>query len=119
MDAQERSEFVNAYTKVLTAAWSDEAFAARLEQDPKAGIKEFGLEVPSAAEVHLVREIPVGHGEPDMDQQVQWWEDGRASGRYELHIPQAPELDMSELAENDLEAVSAGYCCTCPCCCSS
>ncbi|MBA8827508.1 hypothetical protein FHX42_004904 [Saccharopolyspora lacisalsi] len=118
MDSQTRSDFVNAYTKVLTTAWNDEAFAARLESDPKAAVREFGLEVADSAELHLVRNVPVGQDEPDMDKQVQWWEAGEQTGHYELHIPHAPELDMTELTENDLEAVSAGYCCCCPCCCS-
>jgi len=33
MDAQQRSEFVDAYTRVLITTWSNEEFAARLDQD--------------------------------------------------------------------------------------
>ena len=46
MDAAERSQFVGAYTKLLTNAWSDEAFAARVKTDPRPVLEEVGLSVP-------------------------------------------------------------------------
>jgi hypothetical protein len=121
MNPQERAEFVNAYTRSLITAWSSEDFSRRLVQDPKATLAEVGLNIPGSAEVNLVREIPEEHGEANIDFQVQLWETGLATGHYELHIPETPQIDMAELSEGDLDAVAAGLtisCCSCTPCCS-
>jgi hypothetical protein len=118
MEPRERAAFVSAYTKILTAAWSNEAFAARLTSEPASVLAENGLAVPAGATVNIVREIG---GEPDLETQVQLWEAGKSSGTYELRVPNTPQIDTRELSEADLEAVSGGdntYCCCCsPCCC--
>lgn len=117
MESRERAAFVAAYTKVLTAAWSDDEFAAHLESNPRAALAEKGLEVPEGASVNIVRNIG---GEPDLDAAVGLWEHGADSGIYELRVPNTPQIDTRELSEADLEAVSGGdtYCCCCsPCCC--
>lgn len=116
---QERAEFVNAYTRVLITAWSSEEFSSRLDQDPKAAVAEAGLQIPADGEVVLVRTIPAGGHEGSLDAQVALWETGLQTGRYELHVPETPQIDMAELSEGDLDAVAAGSsigCCCCPCC---
>jgi len=118
MEPRERAAFVSAYTKILTAAWSNEDFAAKLNSQPTSALVEHGLTIPAGATVNIVREIG---GEPDLETQVRLWEAGKASGRYELRVPSTPQIDTRELSEADLEAVSGGgntYCCCCsPCCC--
>lgn len=119
MDPVERTQFVNAYTRALITAWSSEAYAAKLETEPRAALAESGLEVPAGAEIVIVRTIPEGREEGDLDLQVNFWDIGKATGRYEVHIPETPQIDMADLSEGDLADVAAGgnsCCCPCSCC---
>ncbi|MYW05538.1 hypothetical protein [Streptomyces sp. SID3343] len=124
MEPRERAAFVRSYTKVLTAAWSNDEYAARLETDPRAALAENGLELPAGATVRIVRNLG---GEPDLEAQVELWEAGTESGDFELRVPNSPQIELRELSEADLESVAGGtqevrddttYCCCCsPCCC--
>jgi hypothetical protein len=119
LNAQERAEFVNAYTRVLITAWSSEDFSNRLTQDTKATLSEAGLTIPEGATVAIVRNVTDGSPEASLDSQVQLWEEGIASGRYVLYVPETPQIDIAELSEGDLDAVAAGLtvgCCCTPCC---
>jgi len=117
MEPRERAAFVSAYTKILTAAWSNEAYSAKLTATPKAALAEHGLEVPAKASINIMREVG---GEPDLEAQVRMWEDGKTSGQFILLVPATPQISTKELSEADLEAVSGGdsYCCCCSPCCS-
>ena len=119
LDPQQRAEFVNAYTRALITAWSSEEFAGRLDRDPGSALREAGVQLPANAQVVLVRTIPEGTREPSLDKQIALYEQGQATGRYEFHIPETPQIDMAELSEGDLDGVAAGdvNCCCCPCCC--
>jgi hypothetical protein len=120
MNQQQRAEFVNGYTRTLITAWSSEEFARRLDRDPAAALRESGVQLPQGAQVVLVRQIPEGASEPSLDKQIALYEQGQATGRYEFHIPETPQIDMAELSEGDLDGVAAGLtinCCCCPCCC--
>jgi len=120
MDPRERAEFINAYTRALITAWSSEEYAAKLTSDARTALAEVGLEVPANAEIVVVRTVPGGHHEANLDVQVELWEAGLASNRFEFHIPDTPQVDMSELSEGDLADITAGLtinCCCCPCCC--
>ncbi|MFF3217103.1 hypothetical protein ACFYYB_41610 [Streptomyces sp. NPDC002886] len=122
LDPQQRAEFVNSYTRVLISAWSDEAFSAKLASEPRTALAEAGLELPADAQVVIVTQAPDGHEQGNLDVQVDLWETGLETGRYEFHIPATPTVDAVELSEGDLSDVAAGvldacnYCC-CPCCC--
>lgn len=121
METEARTQFLNSYTKLLIASWSDEAVADRLVRDPKAVLPEFGLDLPANARVEVVRQIPTDHGEPDQDFQVRLWEQGLETGYFEMHVPETPQIDMGELSEDELETVAGGFldncCCCTPCCC--
>ena len=67
LSPQDRTAFVNAYTRILINAWSSEEFAGRLDSDPKAVLRESGLDIPAEAEVVLVRQFPEGQPEGDLD----------------------------------------------------
>jgi hypothetical protein len=114
-----RAEFVNAYTRVLITAWSSEEFARKLETNTREALAESGLELPGNAEVVLVRTIPDGRHEGSLDVQIDLYERGLESGRFEFHIPETPQVDVAELSEGDLDGVAAGdiNCCCCPCSC--
>lgn len=116
--SDDRAMFVRGYTKVLTNAWSDDAFMDRLKADPKDVLKEFGLDTGSG-KVELITEI---HGEGNLDQQLELWNKGADSGVYTIYVPTVPQVDTQELSEADLDAVAAGdgeacCCCSSPCCC--
>ncbi len=119
MSPQEREAFVNAYTRVLITAWSSEDYARKLSDAPAEALREAGVEIPANAQVVLVRTVPDGSNEGNLDVQTELWERGLETGLYELHVPETPQLDTAELSEGDLAGVAAGdvNCCCCPCCC--
>lgn len=122
MDAQQRSQFVDAYTRLLITTWSSEEFANRLTSDMQGALTEVGLEVPATATVERIREVPDGKQQTErggLDVQVAEWERGLETGHYYLYIPDTPQVDISELNEGDLEGIAASSyicCCCCPCC---
>ena len=122
LSPQDRTAFVNAFTRILINAWSSEEFAGRLDSDPKTALRENGLEIPADAEIVLVRQFPDSQQEGDLDVQIALWERGLETNVYELHIPETPQVDTAELTEGDLDSIAAGniliYACCCPCSCS-
>lgn len=123
MTPQARAEFIDAYTHVLITTWSSEEFANRLETDPAEALRESGLQLPVGATVELVRTIPEGAHDASLDTQINAWEQGLQTGHFKFHIPDTPQVDVSELTEGDLDSIAAGTeescCCCCPCCCCS
>ncbi|GGS93594.1 hypothetical protein GCM10010156_59820 [Planobispora rosea] len=118
MNNQERAEFVNSYTRLLITLWSNDEFAQRLDTDSRSALSEVGLEVPDGAEIRIVRVEPTGEG--SIDNQVALWEAGETSGVYEIHITDTPQVDVSQLSEDELVQIAAGVACCCctPCCCA-
>ncbi len=119
MEARERANFVNSYSRFVAAVWTDDAAASRLASDPRAAVAEFGLEIPSSARVEVVRDA---EGDPNLEAQVEKWEEGRRTGLYTLYVPRQQTIQAGELSEADLEAVAGGLdlcCCCTPCCCCS
>jgi hypothetical protein len=115
MDTAERAQFVRSYTKVLTNAWSDQAFLDRLKSSPKDTLAEYGLDVGGAS-VSVVTEV---RGEGSLDEQVELWEKGKSTGEITLFVPDIPQVETEELSDEALESVAGGdsYCCCCsPCC---
>ncbi|GAB7181711.1 hypothetical protein ATKI12_1542 [Kitasatospora sp. Ki12] len=118
LDQRKRAEFVNGYTRALISAWSSEEYAARLRTDARAALAEAGLEFPADAEIVIVSTAAEGEQEGNLEVQVELFEIGLATGRYEFHIPETPQIDTAELSEGDLSDIAAGgNSCCCPCCC--
>lgn len=117
MEPDERAVFVNGYTKVLTGAWSSEEFSLRLEADPVSVLAQNGLAVEAGSRVDIVR---IRDGEPGLQTQMQLSEIGRQSGHYALYVPEFPQLDVRDLADEELGGLAGGgsYCCN-SCCCQS
>ncbi|GGU90693.1 hypothetical protein GCM10010260_26550 [Streptomyces filipinensis] len=119
MDQRKRAEFVNGYTRALISAWSSEEYAARLRTDARAALAEAGLELPAEAEIVIVTTVPEGEHEGNLEKQVDLYEAGLETGRFEFHIPETPQIDTAELSEGDLSDIAAGgtsCCCPCSCC---
>ncbi len=71
----------------LARVWSDAAFSARLDRDPKAVLREMGAEVPHDMTVKVVR---------DSDDLVY------------LHLPAPPGEGEGEVADADLAMAQGG-----------
>ena len=115
MDSAARSQFVGAYTKLLTNAWADEAYMQRLKSDPRPVLAEAGLDVPAGTAIH----IHDSEGQGTLEDQVELWEKGLAAHDVTLYVPKVPQVETSELSESELAGVAGGtdYCCCCsPCC---
>jgi hypothetical protein len=77
-------KFRKAYGQIIVKSWSDPAFARRLQNDPKAVLREFGIEVPA----DLV--VKVTHTPPN-----------------EMHLA-VPPKPGAELDEEHLKQVAGG-----------
>ena len=80
-----QEEALRAQVEFLNKVWTDEAFRARLESDPKAVLKEMGGRVPDDVQIKVVR---------DTDR-VKY-----------LHIPLPPP--EGEISDADLEKAQGG-----------
>lgn len=122
MSLSERAEFVNGYTRILISTWSDDEFAQRLDADPAAALYECGIQLPAESTLELVRTVPEGEEEGNLDAQIEAWERGIETGHYRLYVPYVPQIDTVEITEADLDSIVAGMfacCCCCPCCCGA
>jgi hypothetical protein len=117
MNGQEKTAFISGYTKLLTTAWTNEEFAATLRQNPKAALAQCGLMVPGNATVEIVTDRP-DPASGDLNQEMEYWEEGLASGRIVLHVPHAVirTKDLVELALGPTAKDTTVCCCCCPCC---
>ena len=79
--AEERKK---QYGQLIAKAWTDEEFKARLKADPKAGLKEVGIDVPEGHAVHVHE---------------------AASDEHHLVIPPKP---AGELSDEDLDKMAGG-----------
>ena len=78
-------EASNAHVELLDRVWTDDAFAARLESDPKAVFAEMGGQIPDDVEIRVVRDTDtVKH----------------------LYIPAAPS--EGEITDTDLLSAQGG-----------
>jgi hypothetical protein len=82
--AQESKNKKDNYKKVVTRAWKDKKFKEKLLKDPKAALKEMGVEV--SGEVQIVEQKP----------------------RAEIFVLPQPPAEMQELSDQDLEKIAGG-----------
>jgi hypothetical protein len=117
MDAREREEFTRAWGSILQKAWGDEDYKARLQENPVPVLRDGGVDVPDDAEVEI--QTPPQDAEPNLDEQIRLFEEGRSTGRYLLYVPELGQLQATEISDDQLEGVSAGACCSSilSCCC--
>lgn len=109
METADRQTFIQNYGKLIVRTWAEPDYLESLENNPVPAIREEGLPIPDDAQVRVMVLEPTGKGE--VDDQIEAWEKGELTGKYDLFIPKRPETMPSG-------AMAAGgtYCC-CPCCC--
>src|SRR5688500_12081190 len=119
MEAKEREHFTRTWGGVLTQAWNDESYKSRLFSDPTGTLKEAGLDVGDGT---VTLEAPPADAGPDLDRQIQLYEEGKTSGNYLLYVPELEQLKTLELSDEELAGVSAGASSSsiisCCCCCA-
>ena len=98
------SVFIRNYSLLLAAVWGNEAEAARLTGDPTAYASSKGLPVDPGAVVRVDR--TPREGRFLRDEVIADWT--ATPGVHVLHAPAAPVVDLGDLDDADLDAVSAG-----------
>ena len=117
MTREERSKFIDAYSKVLTQAWADAEYLKTLQANPNRTLKAAGINVPDNVKVNIITKVA---GQGTLEDQIRLFEDGLKKGSIDLYVPAEPQLGDGELSDTQLEAIAGGgdCCCTCtPCCC--
>ena len=116
MNREQRSKFIAAYSKVLTTAWADDKYMAKLKADPAATLSAAGLAVPAGVKINLKTS---GGGDGTLEDQLKLWEEGVAKKSVDLYVPAQPAMADGELSDTQLESIAGGSdcCCSCtPCC---
>jgi hypothetical protein len=98
------SAFIRNYSSLLTTVWTSEAEAAKLAEDPTAYASAKGLPVDAGAVVRI--DTAPHEGLFHKDEVIADWT--ATPGVHILHVPATPVVDLDELKDADLEAVSAG-----------
>ncbi|MDO5082855.1 MAG: hypothetical protein Q4D89_05580 [Arachnia propionica] len=121
-DNKDFQEFMQAYTKLLVAVWTDQGVADRLKSDPHGVAADAGLAIPADVKITLAEAA----GEPSADPQAAMesyykeFQKGLSVKSVTLAVPPAPQLDATDLNADDLVDVAGGVACCCccpPCCC--
>lgn len=115
-------EFMQAYTKLLVAVWTDQAVADRLRSNPHGVAADAGLVIPSDVKITVVEAAGEPAEEPQAAMEAYYndFQKGLADKAVTLAVPPAPQLDAQNLNAEDLVDVAGGLSCCCccpPCCC--
>lgn len=112
--AIDQTEFEDLYHALLLKTWTSEDFTTELLTNPEAAVREVGFAIPEGTSVKISRQT---QGDGSIEEQYQLFASGLESGAVTLVVPEVPPVDIGELSESELSAVSGGtdYCC-CPCC---
>lgn len=77
------------WSKLVAKVWSDDALAQRLQNDPKAVLKENGIDVPDGMNITVHQNSP---------------------SQLHISVP-SKHKEGNELNEHELETVAGGGCC--------
>jgi hypothetical protein len=95
--------FINNYSALLIGVWTSEAEAAKLAEDPAEYARQKGLPVGPNAVVRIDTTPPEGLFHKD-EMIADWF---ATPDVHVLHAPATPVVDIDELMDADLDAVSA------------
>jgi len=119
MNSTDRAVFIAAYSRLVADVWAEPANERQLAADPREFLAEYGLAVPAGVDVDVVRDADRS---PDIEVQVQSWQDCARTGRLALFVPRIGDIDEMLLDEDELDSIAAGLdttcACCCPCCCT-
>jgi hypothetical protein len=96
-------EFAERYSALLLSAWRDETVMAAVLDDPARAAVEAGLPVQPGATVRVDLSQPETFF--TLDEVVQEWT--ATPGEHVLHLPPDPMIDMSELADAEVDEIAA------------
>ena len=127
INSQTADDIRVAYVELLKRVWTDEAFGARLDSDPRAALAEIGGSLPDDVEIKVLRDtdtvkhLPIPAAVPGADlsdeELVETYR-GKPAGGVEfkvvrdtetvkhLHIPVAPS--EGEVSDAELLGAQAG-----------
>ena len=103
MNREERSKFIEGYSKVLTQAWTDKNYMKSLQATPAATLNAAGVKVPANVKVNVITKIA---GQGTLEDQIRIWEEGLKKGTADLYVPAEPQLGDGELSDTQLEAIA-------------
>jgi hypothetical protein len=111
VETAERDAFVQNYGKLVVRTWTDPDYLQSLESDPNTAVQEEGLPLTDGATVRVWVIEPTGKG--SVDDQVEAWDRGVATGKYDLFVAKKP----ADFGGEGLKSQGGGTYCCCPCCC--
>lgn len=121
LENKEYQDFMQAYTKLLVAVWTDQAQAVRMTTDPHGVAEDAGLMIPRDVAITVVTDAGDADADPQvaMESYYQEFQEGLVAKKVVLAVPPAPKLDAQDLNAEDLVDVAGGTpcCCCCPPCC--
>jgi hypothetical protein len=111
MNREDRSQFISAYSKVLTQAWADDKYMQKVRTDAAGALRDAGLKLPANVKVNVKTQGGTG----TLEDQVKLFEDGSKKGSFDLYIPAQPSMKDGELSDQQLESIAGGSDCCCCC----
>jgi hypothetical protein len=110
--SSEDRAMLGAYAEFVQRIWSDEEFAARAVDEPRAALVESGWELPESTEVVLLTfdpaEIDATGGDPSA--LAAGWRAGVEAGKVTVVIPSGPPVsEASTLSDEELANAAGGW----------
>lgn len=82
-----KEEMQKSFSKIIAKAWTDDEFKVKLMSDPKAALKENGVDVPDGINLKIVEDTPT---------------------LTHLTLPERSRAKGGELSDEDLDRVAGG-----------
>ena len=112
-----RQSFIQAYANMVARTWMDDSYMQLVVSNPADTLAQAGMPTIAGAVIRVLQHKITGSGK--IEDQVDAWIAGNASGLYDLFLPMKPDqFDVTPgggAAGGD--ACAGGGCCCCPCCC--
>lgn len=111
----ENGAFKDAYVRLVTRAWSDDAYRQTILDDPAATLRDAGFEFPENAQVRVDTDDYASHEGTGLDAAADVWNRGHQDGIFRIAVPASAPVELAELDEQELAGLAGGVCCSCCC----